>query len=514
MGCSASKRQVGGDERNVPLVRSVSLGSNAKVEGGSPSKSSWKSNNSGNAMGSTDVCTGHFVGTQQGRSLKLKPVKEEDLTAVATPSKHSNNQRSECMDGFTHRRNPVRKYGQSGRSASFGGVHEAETIVSFSGKGEGNEIVGQKLKSVDNVFTHTDSRASSFRVMECMDSNSGLRLLLSPAATPSRSFTSSTRSGSLSKMLSSGDRFAFNHNSDKTSMLNSQAAQNCKALPPQMEGMGDSEEPGSPLFDPSILATFEKAVDAASDDNWQGSDATSSSSSRVGCSSSDTCSDAESQDWPKENGVCQGAQDPSATPSGTEDDKVGGDIFRHKCNGTLKKKSLSAKATPPLNGSLAKKDYLEGFDVKCPRGCEDKTVLYFTSLRGIRKTYEDCCTVRLILKGYGVQVDERDVWMHFTFRQELTDVVGAVLTVPRLFVKGRYIGGVEDVTYLHEEGILGNLLEGLPAESNNMCGMCGGVRFIPCTSCSGSRKLISFREVSRCPDCNENGLMMCPSCYW
>ncbi|KAI3699735.1 hypothetical protein L2E82_44222 [Cichorium intybus] len=42
-------------------------------------------------------------------------------------------------------------------------------------------------------------------------------------------------------------------------------------------------------------------------------------------------------------------------------------------------------------------------------GCKDKLILYFTSLRGVRKTYEDCCHVRLILKSSGFRVDERDL---------------------------------------------------------------------------------------------------------
>ncbi|KAI5060289.1 hypothetical protein GOP47_0024709 [Adiantum capillus-veneris] len=275
--------------------------------------------------------------------------------------------------------------------------------------------------------------------------------------------------------------------------------------------MGDSEEIGSPLFDPSILATFEKAIEASSDDAWQSSDATSSSGSRVGCSSLDTCSDAESQDSRNE---FEGVHQSLAGRTGLKDRtyKVESDDVCYRSN-TAARKKPSSKVTPLLNGAWVKKDYLEGFDVKCPPGCEDKIVLYFTSLRGIRKTYEDCCTVRLILKGFGVQVDERDVWMHSSFRQELTQVIGAVSMVPRLFVKGRYIGGVEDVKHLNEEGILGNLLEGLPGESNSMCGVCGGIRFIPCISCSGSCKLVSYRDVSRCPDCNENGLMMCPSCH-
>jgi hypothetical protein len=40
----------------------------------------------------------------------------------------------------------------------------------------------------------------------------------------------------------------------------------------------------------------------------------------------------------------------------------------------------------------------------CLSGCEDKIVIYFTSLRGIRKTYEDCCSVRMIFRGFRVSL--------------------------------------------------------------------------------------------------------------
>ena len=56
-------------------------------------------------------------------------------------------------------------------------------------------------------------------------------------------------------------------------------------------------------------------------------------------------------------------------------------------------------------------------DVKVDDPCgKDKVVLYFTSLRGVRKTYEACCQVRMILKGLGLRVDERDVSMHRKYK--------------------------------------------------------------------------------------------------
>ncbi|KAK4366165.1 hypothetical protein RND71_014045 [Anisodus tanguticus] len=55
---------------------------------------------------------------------------------------------------------------------------------------------------------------------------------------------------------------------------------------------------------------------------------------------------------------------------------------------------------------------------------KDKLVVYFISLRGVRKTYEDCCHVRVILKGLGVKIDERDVSMHSGFKEELKKLLG------------------------------------------------------------------------------------------
>lgn len=81
------------------------------------------------------------------------------------------------------------------------------------------------------------------------------------------------------------------------------------------------------------------------------------------------------------------------------------------------------------------------------KGTEDKVVVYFTSLRGIRKTYEDCCSVHMIFKGVRVCVDERDISMDSSYRKELQDALqGKTLSLPQVFIRGKYIGGLEEIT--------------------------------------------------------------------
>ncbi|PSS19138.1 Thioredoxin-like fold protein [Actinidia chinensis var. chinensis] len=71
---------------------------------------------------------------------------------------------------------------------------------------------------------------------------------------------------------------------------------------------------------------------------------------------------------------------------------------------------------------------------------EDRIVVYFTSLRGIRRTYEDCCAVRMILSGFRVMVDQRDISMDL--EKELQSVLGEKnVNLPQVFIRGKYIGG-------------------------------------------------------------------------
>jgi glutaredoxin domain-containing cysteine-rich protein 1 len=124
---------------------------------------------------------------------------------------------------------------------------------------------------------------------------------------------------------------------------------------------------------------------------------------------------------------------------------------------------------------------------KCPLGGNHRVVLYLTSLGCIPKTFEDCCSLRAILESFSVWVDERDVSMHAEFRQELRELVDGLVIVPRVFIKGRYVGGLDEVRRLHEDGKLGELLQDLPmVHFRKPCDGCGGVRFVLCPKCRGS----------------------------
>ncbi|XP_008810037.1 uncharacterized protein At5g39865-like [Phoenix dactylifera] len=146
-----------------------------------------------------------------------------------------------------------------------------------------------------------------------------------------------------------------------------------------------------------------------------------------------------------------------------------------------------------------------------------KVVLYSTSLRGIRRTHEDCCAVRSILRGFRVAVDERDLSMDASYRRELQALLGKgrPFSLPQVFVGGRCFGGAKEVWQLHEAGELGRLLEGVAGQDPAfVCSGCGGVRFVPCPNCSGGRKVFVEEEgrMRRCEECNENGLVRCPKC--
>ncbi|PHT52520.1 hypothetical protein CQW23_06982 [Capsicum baccatum] len=149
-------------------------------------------------------------------------------------------------------------------------------------------------------------------------------------------------------------------------------------------------------------------------------------------------------------------------------------------------------------------------------GTKDSVVIYFTSLRGIRRTFEDCYTARMILKSYQVKIDERDISMDSAFKKELQNVLDQKnVNLPQVFIKGKYIGGSEVIKQLNEMGELSKLLRGLPLRPPGyMCEGCGDMRFLPCSHCDGSRKYFDEDEgqLRRCPDCNENGLVRCPLC--
>ncbi|KAI3819480.1 hypothetical protein L1987_13319 [Smallanthus sonchifolius] len=153
-------------------------------------------------------------------------------------------------------------------------------------------------------------------------------------------------------------------------------------------------------------------------------------------------------------------------------------------------------------------------------GAEKRVVVYMTSLRVVPRTFEACRDVQSILRGFRVSIDERDLSMDSRFLDELHNIMTeggddekTKLSLPRVFIGGRYIGGAEEVKQLHETGELKKFVEGLPAVGSGVCEVCGDFRFILCDECSGSHKCYTEKGGFRsCTLCNENGLIRCPSC--
>ncbi|XP_019156921.1 PREDICTED: uncharacterized protein At3g28850-like isoform X2 [Ipomoea nil] len=177
---------------------------------------------------------------------------------------------------------------------------------------------------------------------------------------------------------------------------------------------------------------------------------------------------------------------------------------------------ISRKPRNPSKDDDAAEAILEQFDKILPPGGENAVVLYITTLRGIRKTFEDCNTVRSILESHQVRTSERDISMHSGFREELRGLMGTTeVRVPVVFVKGRLIGGADEVVKLEEEGKLGIVLAGISRAAAG-CGGCGGIRFVLCLECHGSCKVWdedgNGKSSVKCGECNENGLIQCPIC--
>ncbi|CAM0913635.1 unnamed protein product [Alopecurus aequalis] len=190
------------------------------------------------------------------------------------------------------------------------------------------------------------------------------------------------------------------------------------------------------------------------------------------------------------------------------------DAFQQRIDG-----AKSKRKPPPATGA----------PLPPPPESAGRVVVYLTSLRGIRQTYEDCWAASTILSGYGVHVDERDLSMHAGYKDELRHALGGLATpgLPQVFVDGWHLGGAEDVRRMHESGELPEALEACEAAPGGgkerpgfvpePCGGCGGARFVPCDVCSGSCKVFVEDEdgagaFRRCPECNENGLVRCPIC--
>ncbi|KAL8161048.1 hypothetical protein V2J09_012537 [Rumex salicifolius] len=160
-----------------------------------------------------------------------------------------------------------------------------------------------------------------------------------------------------------------------------------------------------------------------------------------------------------------------------------------------------------------------------PPDAYNRVVVYYTSLRVVRRTFEDCRAVRSILKSFRVKIDERDLSMDSSLLAELQGILSTScgldedpsppLALPRVFIDGKYVGGADEIRAAHESGDLKRMIERLPLnEPEAVCGVCGGHRFLLCKCCCGSHRVYSdecagFRI---CDSCNQNGLIKCPTC--
>ncbi|KAE8717849.1 hypothetical protein F3Y22_tig00110020pilonHSYRG00158 [Hibiscus syriacus] len=203
-------------------------------------------------------------------------------------------------------------------------------------------------------------------------------------------------------------------------------------------------------------------------------------------------------------------------------DSVKGKV-KKLCNLFESAKSSSNSASPkvalrPSKSIAYSSSFSSSFNntlIRLP-GTEDRIVVYLTSLRGIRRTYEDCYAVKMIFRGFGVWVDERDISMDAAYKKELQSVLKQkTVSLPQVFIKGKYIGAADVIKSMFEVGELAKVLDGFPKRQPGWtCRGCGDARFVPCWNCSGSRKVFDEDEesIKRCLECNENGLIRCPDC--
>ncbi|XP_051131744.1 uncharacterized protein At5g39865-like [Andrographis paniculata] len=156
--------------------------------------------------------------------------------------------------------------------------------------------------------------------------------------------------------------------------------------------------------------------------------------------------------------------------------------------------------------------------IQPPPGADRCVVVYFTSLRIVRRTFEDCNTLRSMLQSFRVPIDERDISIDSQYADELRRILGATdssrLPLPRVFIDGRYVGGAEEMRRLFNSGELHKWLSLLPAAKPGTCEACGDMRFVLCEDCDGSHKCYSEKSEGfrTCTSCNEHGLIRCPSC--
>ncbi|XP_070819114.1 glutaredoxin domain-containing cysteine-rich protein 1 [Chaetodon trifascialis] len=151
-----------------------------------------------------------------------------------------------------------------------------------------------------------------------------------------------------------------------------------------------------------------------------------------------------------------------------------------------------------------------------------RIVIYTTSFRVVRTTFERCELVRKIFQNHRVKFVEKNIALDCEYGKELEERckrVGEPPSLPVVFIDGHYLGGAEKILGMNESGELQDLLTKIErVQHPQTCQTCGGFAFIPCPMCHGSKMSVfrncftdSFKAL-KCTSCNENGLQPCVSC--
>ncbi|KAK1804422.1 hypothetical protein P4O66_020429 [Electrophorus voltai] len=151
-----------------------------------------------------------------------------------------------------------------------------------------------------------------------------------------------------------------------------------------------------------------------------------------------------------------------------------------------------------------------------------RIVIYTTSLRVVRTTFERCELVRKIFQNHRVKFLEKNIALDSEYGKELEARcrrVAELPSLPMVFIDGHYLGGAEKILGMNESGKLQDLLNKIErVQHPHTCQTCGGFAFVPCPMCHGSKMSVfrncftdSFKAL-KCTACNENGLRPCPSC--
>ncbi|XP_061100221.1 glutaredoxin domain-containing cysteine-rich protein 1-like [Conger conger] len=185
-------------------------------------------------------------------------------------------------------------------------------------------------------------------------------------------------------------------------------------------------------------------------------------------------------------------------------------------NGTVRGVKHKVSAGQVLFNNLSS---VYGSSVKVEFG---QIVIYTTSFRVVRDTFERCELVHKIFQNHRVKFLEKNVALNSDYSKELEErcrKVGEPPSLPVVFIDGHYLGGAQKILGMNESGELQDLLNKIErVQHPHTCPTCGGFAFIPCPMCHGS-KMSVFRncftdafKALKCTACNENGLQPCPSC--